>query len=109
MPAPFSVLFVDLDRFKEVNDSMGHQIGDELLRAVAKRLQQRVPAGTLVARPGGDEFVIVVRGPRAVADELARTLCSELGQPFELGGRTALVGASIGMAHHPEHGRTRWT
>ncbi|HEY2978553.1 MAG TPA: diguanylate cyclase, partial [Burkholderiaceae bacterium] len=104
LPAPFSVLFVDLDRFKEVNDSMGHQIGDELLRAVARRLQQRVPAGTLVARPGGDEFVLVVRGPRAGADELARALCSELGQPFDLGGRTALVGASIGMAHHPEHG-----
>jgi diguanylate cyclase len=103
-PAPFSVLFVDLDRFKEVNDSMGHQIGDELLRAVARRLQQRVPAGTLVARPGGDEFVLLVRGPRAGADDLARALCSELGQPFDLGGRTALVGASIGMAHHPEHG-----
>ena len=103
-PAPFSVLFIDLDRFKEVNDSLGHQVGDELLRAVARRLQHHVPAGTLVARPGGDEFVLVVRGPRACADELALTLCSELAQPLDLGGRTALVGASIGMAHHPEHG-----
>jgi len=104
LPTPFSVLFVDLDRFKEVNDALGHQVGDELLRAVARRLQHCVPAGTLVARPGGDEFVLVVRGPRAGADDLALALCSELGQPIELNGRTALVGASIGMAHHPEHG-----
>jgi diguanylate cyclase (GGDEF)-like protein len=103
-PTPFSVLFIDLDRFKEVNDSLGHQVGDELLRAVAGRLQHRVPAGTLMARPGGDEFVLVVRGPRSCADELALALCSELAQPVDLGGRTALVGASIGMAHHPEHG-----
>ncbi|HEY6512885.1 MAG TPA: bifunctional diguanylate cyclase/phosphodiesterase, partial [Burkholderiaceae bacterium] len=72
--------------------------------AVARRLQRCVPAGTLVARPGGDEFVLVVRGPRAAADELARVLCSELGQLIQLNGRTALVGASIGIAHHPEHG-----
>ncbi len=103
-PAPFSVLFLDLDRFKEVNDSLGHQVGDELLRAVARRLEGCVPAGTLLARPGGDEFVVVVRGPRSSADQLARTLCSQLEQPIDLGGRRALIGASIGMAHHPEHG-----
>ncbi|MFI4929075.1 MAG: putative bifunctional diguanylate cyclase/phosphodiesterase [Burkholderiales bacterium] len=103
-PAPFSVLFVDLDRFKEVNDSLGHQVGDELLRAVARRLEGWVPAGTLLARPGGDEFVVVVRGPRSGADALARMLCWQLGQPIDLGGRSALIGASIGMAHHPEHG-----
>jgi diguanylate cyclase (GGDEF)-like protein len=104
--APFTVLFVDLDRFKEVNDSMGHQIGDELLRTIGKRLQQRVPANAFVARPGGDEFVLVVRGPPASADELAHALCSELAQPIELGGRTVAVGASIGLAKHPEHGLT---
>jgi len=104
LQAPFSVLFVDLDRFKEVNDSMGHQTGDELLRAIALRLQQGVPAGTLLARPGGDEFVMLVLGPRAIADALALSLCMKLAQPVDLGGRTAVVGASIGMAHHPEHG-----
>jgi len=102
--AAFSVLFVDLDRFKEVNDSMGHQIGDELLRALGQRLQACVPAGTRVARPGGDEFVVVVRGARSEADALARALCAELARPVELAGRTAVIGASIGLAHHPEHG-----
>jgi diguanylate cyclase (GGDEF)-like protein len=101
---PFNVLFVDLDRFKEVNDSMGHQVGDELLRVIAGRLQDTVPAGTLIARPGGDEFVLVVRGERSVADELTRQVCSQLARPVDLSGRSALLGASIGLVHHPEHG-----
>ena len=102
--SPFSVLFMDLDRFKEVNDALGHQAGDELLRAFASRLQRLVPAGALVARPGGDEFVLLVRGPRAAADELAPALCRELGQPIEVAGRPIVVGVSIGIAHFPDHG-----
>ncbi len=102
----FTLMYIDLDRFKEVNDSMGHQAGDELLRAIAQRLQGRVPAGTLVARPGGDEFVLLLHGARAAADELARRVCGELSVPVPLAGRSVGVGASIGMAHHPEHGRT---
>ena len=104
MRPPFTVMFIDLDHFKEVNDAMGHQFGDELLRAIARRLQQCVPPGTLVSRPGGDEFVLVLRGPREAADVLAPTLCAELAQPVPLGGRAVVVGASIGMACYPEHG-----
>ena len=57
-----------------------------------------------VARPGGDEFVLLVRGPRAAADELAPSLCRELGQPIEVAGRPIVVGVSIGIAHFPDHG-----
>jgi len=102
--APFTVLFIDLDRFKEVNDSMGHPVGDELLRAVAQRLRQQVPAGTLLARPGGDEFVLLVPGPRSAADRLAPQLREAFAQSFRVGERSLTVGASVGMAHHPQHG-----
>jgi diguanylate cyclase (GGDEF)-like protein len=104
----FTVMFIDLDRFKEVNDSMGHQAGDELLRTVGRRLLQCVPPDTLVARPGGDEFVVVLRGPRALADGLAPRLCSELAQAVPLGDRSVITGASIGMAHYPSMAEARW-
>ncbi len=101
---PFSLMFLDLDRFKEINDSLGHQVGDEMLRAVASRLQQCVPQGTLVARPGGDEFVLVVRGPREAAEAMAASVCSALARPLDLDGRTAVIGASIGIAPCSDHG-----
>jgi predicted signal transduction protein with EAL and GGDEF domain len=85
---------------------LGHQVGDELLRAVAGRLRQQAPPGALIARPGGDEFVLVVRGERSAAQSLASALCQELARPLELDGRTVSVGGSIGLSHHPDHGTT---
>jgi diguanylate cyclase (GGDEF)-like protein len=103
---PFSLLFVDLDDFKEVNDSLGHQTGDALLRALAYRLQDQTTAGTLLARPGGDEFVLVVPGDRARAQAVASTVLARLSEPVSLGARLVTVGCSLGMAHHPDDGDT---
>ena len=99
-----SVLFLDLDGFKPVNDRYGHAAGDELLRLVAGRLRSGVRERDLVARIGGDEFVIVVRDPdRSVAASLAQRLVEQLAQPFQLDERSVHVRASVGLAHH-EHG-----
>ncbi len=103
-----ALLFVDLDKFKPVNDEYGHQVGDELLQAVALRLQSCVRESDTVARPGGDEFVIllsVVDVPEdamAVADKVRQSV----SEPFTLPqGQTVSISSSIGIAIYPEHGR----
>jgi diguanylate cyclase (GGDEF)-like protein len=101
--SPLSLLFVDLDRFKDVNDSMGHQAGDELLGVVAQRLRACVPTDTLIARPSGDEFVVVSARPSEEVEALARSILVRLAAPIGLQGRTVTLGASIGMARCPEH------
>jgi diguanylate cyclase (GGDEF)-like protein len=95
-----AVIFVDLDRFKEVNDTHGHQIGDELLVAVADRLTGLLRPGDSVARLSGDEFVILcedIADPSSV-DSLAVRLDAELSRPFELSGIEVVASASIGIA-----------
>ena len=106
----FAVLFLDLDRFKVVNDSMGHRAGDQLLVAIARRLDRIRRAGDTVARLGGDEFAVLVEGvddePSAgrVADRVHR----ELSQPFEINAQEVFTSTSIGIAlggvadHRPE-------
>ncbi|WP_432572200.1 putative bifunctional diguanylate cyclase/phosphodiesterase [Kineococcus sp. SYSU DK005] len=92
------LLLVDLDRFKDVNDTLGHHRGDELLRAVAARLGARLPGGVLLTRLGGDEFALVVPGAgTAGARALADGLIAALAEPFEVGGTAVHVGASIGV------------
>lgn len=91
-----TALFVDLDDFKEVNDTLGHNTGDQLLRAVAERLQGTVRAGETVGRLGGDEFVVLTEGPSPL---LAARVLEALDHPFTLpGGITRHITASVGMA-----------
>jgi diguanylate cyclase (GGDEF)-like protein len=95
-----AVLFLDLDRFKPVNDSFGHAVGDELLVQIARRLRSAVRRGDVVARFGGDEFVVLCEHPagRSEMTELARRLIDALSHPVEIAGVSASVGASVGIA-----------
>lgn len=100
------ILFLDLDRFKLINDTLGHSIGDILLRQVAHRLKAGVRIGDMVARLGGDEFVVVLS---AIKNEqsiirIARKLLKSLQQPFFLEGQELYIGVSIGISLYPEHG-----
>jgi len=100
-PAPGSALavaFIDLDRFKPINDLLGHDAGDELLRQVALRLRATVRETDFVARFGGDEFVVVAPLAHDGADDLARRLENAVTAPFELEAGTAHVHASVGIA-----------
>jgi diguanylate cyclase (GGDEF)-like protein/PAS domain S-box-containing protein len=101
-----AVLFLDLDHFKYVNDTLGHRIGDKLLQAVGQRLVESVREVDTVARVGGDEFVIVL--PESGVDDSARVatkLQEALSQPFEVDGQTLVTTCSIGIAIYPEDGK----
>jgi diguanylate cyclase (GGDEF)-like protein/PAS domain S-box-containing protein len=103
----FAVLFVDLDRFKTINDTLGHNPGDAVLREVASRLQSVVREGDVVARPGGDEFIILL--PRAAGPSeiqaVSQRILRAFAAPIDAGGRELYVTASIGGAIFPAHGR----
>jgi diguanylate cyclase (GGDEF)-like protein/PAS domain S-box-containing protein len=102
----FSILCLDLDNFKAVNDSLGHPAGDALLQAVARRLQICVGELDTVARLGGDEFAIIQNGPIAPerASALARRIIEVLSAAFTIEGKQLVVGASIGIARAPDDG-----
>jgi len=97
---------LDLDRFKAVNDTHGHQAGDRLLQLVAERILANIRAGDAAARIGGDEFIVLLSGivRRDSITLLARRLIEQLSEPFDLGGYEARIGASIGIAVGPQHG-----
>ena len=101
----FAVLFIDLDRFKDVNDSYGHQAGDELIRLVADRMRETLGERDTLARLGGDEFAVLGAGITEIADAeaLARSLLDALTKPFVLTQSPVAIGASIGVALAPEH------
>ncbi|MEM7143405.1 MAG: diguanylate cyclase, partial [Actinomycetota bacterium] len=95
-----AILMLDLDRFKIINDSLGHDRGDELLVVIADRLRRAIRPGDVVARLGGDEFAVVLAGPTDVyeAGVVADRLLRRLGEPVTLGGQTLFPSASIGIA-----------
>ena len=102
-----AVLFVDLDGFKEVNDTRGHEAGDEVLVAVAERLGSSVRTVDMVGRIGGDEFVVLLTGLRnaSAATAIAEKLLEAIGAPLNVAGETAArLTASIGVAFYPDHG-----
>jgi len=100
------LIYFDLDRFKPVNDAHGHEVGDQLLKAVAQRVLGCIRASDTLARLGGDEFVILLPDtPGAEAAlEVARKVLAELQRPFEVAGLTLEIAGSLGVALYPEHG-----
>ncbi|SFM42828.1 putative bifunctional diguanylate cyclase/phosphodiesterase [Halopseudomonas yangmingensis] len=100
------VIFIDLDRFKGVNESFGHAIGDELLQEVATRLHQRCREQDTLARLGGDEFVMLVEDLQRAEDltPVARRLLNAFQRPFEIAGQRLHLGASLGISVYPEDG-----
>lgn len=101
----FSILYVDMDHFKNINDSFGHQCGDTLLVELSKRLKTVVPEDSIIIRHGGDEFVIFTHLTHDQALlELAYRIIETVSKPYYLDKLTLNVGASIGVAKYPEHG-----
>lgn len=101
------ILFVDLDRFKEVNDTLGHAAGDELLARLGRRLERSLRRGETLARLGGDEFAILLAPVReGEPEKAARRVLERLAVPFRIRGRRVRVSASIGVALFPDDGET---
>ena len=103
---PFAVCFIDLDRFKTVNDSLGHDAGDELLKAMANRLKSALRQNDLVARLGGDEFVVLLEGSTGSSDLMhaAEKMLTVVGEPLGIQSCSFLITGSIGIAVYPDDG-----
>jgi diguanylate cyclase (GGDEF)-like protein len=101
-----AVMFVDLDRFKQVNDTLGHDVGDQLLKQVAKRMQACLRASDTVARIGGDEFIVLLRPVAGGKDAIGvgEKVRESLRQPFTVAGKELNISCSIGIAIYPWHG-----
>ncbi len=103
---PFALLFLDLERFKQLNDRHGHEAGDEALRVVGQRLRRQVRERDLIARLGGDEFVMLFDGLEEPTQlrERALAVAHSIGQPLRLDAATGTLGVNIGGALSPRHG-----
>ncbi len=105
--AKFAVIFIDLDKFKEINDKYGHDIGDKVIKASALRLKRAVGPEDMISRIGGDEFIAVLRNINdpAYAGKVAEAMVSELGETVIINERRIPVGASLGMSFFPSDGK----
>jgi diguanylate cyclase (GGDEF)-like protein/PAS domain S-box-containing protein len=103
----FSLMFIDLDKFKPVNDDFGHQVGDELLKQVAERIKHSVRTHDMVGRLGGDEFLLIIERLQQAHDakRIAQKIINSLSEPFSIEGREICIGASVGIAHYPQDGQ----
>jgi diguanylate cyclase (GGDEF)-like protein len=105
LPMQFAICFIDLNRFKDVNDSLGHHVGDDLLLEVSKRLKANLRKDDTVARLGGDEFALILRNLKEEkARLLAEKILQEIEEPIEVGGHKLFISGSLGIAMFPEHG-----
>lgn len=106
--APLALHWLDVDQFKQINDTFGHPVGDALLRSVARRLRSSVRKGDLLARLGGDEFAIIQTNTTSDAEceRLARRILDCISQPHQILGHTIVTSASIGIVRAPKHGRS---
>ena len=102
-------MFIDLDGFKCINDSLGHDAGDELLQVVSGRLRHSIRQQDIVARLGGDEFVILLKvmGDQEGIQRIAETILKDMGTPFKLVGGEVKVSTSIGIASFPKDSEDR--
>jgi diguanylate cyclase (GGDEF)-like protein len=105
----FGFIFIDLDRFKQINDQHGHQAGDVYLQAVAQRMKRQLRPGDMLARLGGDEFAVVARGVhnRTELEEIALRIERCFDEPFVADGRQIYGSASLGIALYPEDANNR--
>lgn len=105
-PTCVYVLYMDLDRFKPVNDTLGHDVGDHVLQEVGRRLQSVVRRNDTVARVGGDEFVVVLQRmeAQAIVIKIAESILSAIRTPIHVNEHTLVIGISIGCACHPNDG-----
>ncbi len=104
----FSILFIDLDHFKKINDTLGHHIGDLLLKAIAKKLQSCIRESDILSRIGGDEFNILLEGITTQNDVayIAKKILAKMSKPFNIESHKLTVTASIGISNYPSNGVT---
>lgn len=104
----FTLLYIDLDRFKIINDNKGHAFGDKVLKEIASRLLQSIPDSDTVARIGGDEFIVILENTSKKDDilKMVKTIIKDVSNPYSIDGEEVQISCSVGIATYPENGNT---